>query len=893
MRSLTFSLLLACSNLAYAQVLERPWAVVIRADDVKFESHLSGTKIDAKPGTFLFDGDQITILSGGSVSFVWCSVAGRGFAYTAKSGALQLSSKPLSIPAPQVVYCKLPKVEREPLSTTAPPDAAIQDQLRGTPAVQQVTALGEQERAALELARDAVGTVADPLMAPVAALTYAVELQEHGLARNAAIEYSKVARIWNSNAALRKLAHELSLPAMASKDWEHEPATGADGSSIKASAGKTYAVVIGISEYEQKKRLRFAERDATRFAEYLSTKRGGEVKVQPILSKDARTSIIRRRIQAVVKLVKPEDTFVLFVSSHGAMNSKGVPVIMPASTSAQDPNLNGIPLDEFAGWVYGAKSLREWRLFLDFCYSGSPTYLVPQRNAGESRSNLNYVVFSAARSYDPKHFNAYENKIFGGGHGAFTYFVLRGLNSREAAEPGNIVSPNGLYGYLEKQLLRATGNRQMPDRILSTSLPAIADLTKDGLPFDVTAVDVRIDPSEWKAQTVGTRNAGPKVNIQNVRWDSPESLEDYAESVLLQYLDGDEVPQSELDFLGAARTLDRALAIESDSIYLRARRDFCEGRALLFMRQYELGMKLIENSIRLDPSAAYAYNGLGIAFLEQARYSEAKAAFEDAIARAPNWAYPRHNLALTYAQEGRYPEAIRTYIAAKQIAPDYAYLPYSLGLIYKQVNRMAEAEQEFQLAVTKARWRPEPVIALAQLRAHQRRFVEAEQLFKQAIKLSQPDTPVMRAAVHNYGIYLANAGARFSEAEKLWLGNSSYLPSLFALADAYEKQQRFSGAAQTYEAILKLTPDHLSARLALAANLAAGGKYPDALGHLKLATDQYPRSALVWRTLAQMQERIGDSTAALAAYRRAASLTTDPEQLRFVRRAARRIGGEL
>ncbi len=160
-----------------------------------------------------------------------------------------------------------------------------------------------------------------------------------------------------------------------------------------------------------------------------------------------------------------------------------------------------------------------------------------------------------------------------------------------------------------------------------------------------------------------------------------------------------------------AAYFEAALHLAPDSIFDEARMLFCQGRALIFDHAYAQARTLLERSIRLDPARSYAYNGLGIAYLEQiasnaSSFDAAIRAFHDAIRFAPYWAYPRHNLALTYTQSGAYADAIRTYKETMPLGPQYSYLPYNLGLLYQQLNEWPMAEQNYQLAKAVAERNP-------------------------------------------------------------------------------------------------------------------------------------------------------------------------------------------
>ena len=254
------------------------------------------------------------------------------------------------------------------------------------------------------------------------------------------------------------------------------------------------------------------------------------------------------------------------------------------------------------------------------------------------------------------------------------------------------------------------------------------------------------------------------------------------------------------------------------------------------------------------------------------------------------WAYPRHNLALALSQGGNYAEAIRTYELAKSLTPQYSYLPYGLGLIYRQTNQLKLAEREFRLAMTKADWRAEPWTALGQLKTQQGHFREAEEFFLGAEKRAAPGSLSARTATHNYALMLASDG-RFDKAVELWTANGNYLPSLFAMAEAYSEKGEHRKSADSYKRILSILEKHLSARLALANELAALGEKRAAADALETALQWHSDSVLLQRKLAEMRLQVGDKDGARAAWTEAVRLTRDPETARQIRRELARLDG--
>ena len=180
------------------------------------------------------------------------------------------------------------------------------------------------------------------------------------------------------------------------------------------------------------------------------------------------------------------------------------------------------------------------------------------------------------------------------------------------------------------------------------------------------------------------------------------ALEIQGQQVLLRYLKGEQQPQTQAEFITGAAYFEAAKLLTPESLLLDARAAFCLGRAAIFDKEYLKASDRLERAARLDPTGAYSYNALGIAYLEQANYEQAILAFRDAMRLAKRWAYPAHNLALAYTQLGDYDKAIETYKQAIEQAPDFAYLPYNLGLVYQRLNRRKEAEKAYREAIAKA-----------------------------------------------------------------------------------------------------------------------------------------------------------------------------------------------
>jgi tetratricopeptide (TPR) repeat protein len=365
------------------------------------------------------------------------------------------------------------------------------------------------------------------------------------------------------------------------------------------------------------------------------------------------------------------------------------------------------------------------------------------------------------------------------------------------------------------------------------------------------------------------------------------TLENEGDELLLRYQEGDEIPQLKADFVNGLRAFNGALALSPDSLYLQARATFCEGRVAIFDRRFVEAQRLLERSTRLDPGAAFSFNALGIAYLEQARYFEARQAFLDAIARAPFWAYPRHNLALTLTQIGAYDDAIRTYREAIALAPQYSYLPYNLGLLYQRINRRGEAQAAYLAAKAAAPWRAEPDVALGLLAAANGDAATAETFYRQALD-KRPSGQTLLSARHNLALLLAADRARVSEALALWRQNGDYLASRLSLADTLARTGNREDAVREYQAALAQNSGLTAVSIRLAAELAQLRRFPEAINALRQALVARPGSIPLLEQLAELQVAAGQFAEARETYRTALPAAKDPATIKRLRNGLRR-----
>lgn len=239
--------------------------------------------------------------------------------------------------------------------------------------------------------------------------------------------------------------------------------------------GKIWAVVIGISNYKGVQPLRYADKDALAFHDYLANHIGIPMDQTTLLLNEQATLMnLKRTLGTDLRRKAGEkDTIIVYYAGHGAPEADSSAgdddglekYIVPYDADPRDLYTTGLPMREIET-IFQRLTPERIIFISDSCYSGATagrTFATASRRAVVSENFLSRlskgkgrIVLSASKASEVSE----EREDLG--HGVFTYYLLEGLRGKADADKDGIVTVDEVYGYVAKKVPEVTGQNQHP-----------------------------------------------------------------------------------------------------------------------------------------------------------------------------------------------------------------------------------------------------------------------------------------------------------------------------------------------------------------------------------------------------------------------------------------------
>lgn len=234
----------------------------------------------------------------------------------------------------------------------------------------------------------------------------------------------------------------------------------------------SWAVLIGIDNYKNFPKLKYAVADAKALKEVLVKNLGfSPDKIIEVYNEKATRGNILDILGdklSNTKLVSPEDRIFIFFAGHGI--TKELPTggemgyLVPVDGDPEKLHSTCISMTEIAN-VSKLIPAKHILFAIDACYGGLAGWLASRR-ASLSEQTIMYVQKKTKErgrqliTAGQKDEEVYESDIWG--HSVFTYYLLRGLKGSADLNYDGIITASELYQYVEPLVSNETNQKQTP-----------------------------------------------------------------------------------------------------------------------------------------------------------------------------------------------------------------------------------------------------------------------------------------------------------------------------------------------------------------------------------------------------------------------------------------------
>ena len=245
--------------------------------------------------------------------------------------------------------------------------------------------------------------------------------------------------------------------------------------------GQRWAVIIGISNYRDTRipSLRYASADAQSVYDWLISADGGRYapsRIKLLINQSATGKNIKNALFVWLQQALEEDCVTIYFAGHGSPESPHTLsnlFLLPYDSQYEDIATTGFPMWDIETALERFIRARKVVVVADACHAGGvgqafdiarrATRGIKMNPISSGLQDLSKIgdgvcVISAS---DDKEFSQ-EGMKWGGGHGVFTYFLLKGLGGAADYSKDGRVTLGELIPFLSEQVRRATRNAQSP-----------------------------------------------------------------------------------------------------------------------------------------------------------------------------------------------------------------------------------------------------------------------------------------------------------------------------------------------------------------------------------------------------------------------------------------------
>ncbi len=560
-------------------------------------------------------------------------------------------------------------------------------------------------------------------------------------------------------------------------------------SNAENSIGETWAVIVGVSAYQNISKLNFADKDAKAFYDYLLDKqlnlKSSNIKL--LLNKQATAAEIYGALEWLQQSVKEKDRVIFYFSGHGDVEMKTIHqngfLLAHDAPKASYMTMGTISvkfLQDYLETYIARNKVKEVILIVDACRSGKLAgglngIQITMQALGQNWNNRIVKILSAQEGE-----LSLEDEKWGGGRGVFSYYLMKGIQGMANRNSDSLITIAELASYLPLVVADETKTAQnpkvegTPNHVLftfnSTQLamarieqtatdPAsivsrgFADeldnevkedydkyklfVSKGRLIWGSSEADTLASAINYYRKLLGKEKA--KVIWPSLRSSFIAALQKKTQEKLDLYIKGKDYGFKPKDVEAYKEiSIARSLMDTSNILYpyITARALFMEA---VFSKNPRKSIQLLYKSLLAEPGAPHVFNKLGTHYSQINKIDSAIYYYHKASSVSPLWSYPFYNLGITYWEMKDFPKAILWSLKAIEMDTSNASPYNTLGSIYFDMENNADAMKYYQKAIALDPGFSYSYNGLGNVFAETGKSEEAIESYKMAIKLDPND----------------------------------------------------------------------------------------------------------------------------------------------------------
>jgi hypothetical protein len=218
---------------------------------------------------------------------------------------------------------------------------------------------------------------------------------------------------------------------------------------------KSYALVIGVGQYDYLGSLDSPEKDVKKMADFLH--RQGFDEVLTIRDRAVTQDLLQFPQKYLKAKMQPEDRFLFYYSGHGTSvpDGEGAKGYLPLSNEKPGSTRHSVAMTALVSWLKQL-SAKHLLVILDTCFSGLAIDGVELKNVSIFDGKVDGDLLSVLTSERARYLLMAGNesqKAIGGARwngSLFTDAVIKGLQEKADRNPDRLVTTRELHSWLER-----------------------------------------------------------------------------------------------------------------------------------------------------------------------------------------------------------------------------------------------------------------------------------------------------------------------------------------------------------------------------------------------------------------------------------------------------------